>query len=110
MIRAVARRAKLPVILLGGVVVIFAGVAVLTGSSVQRGLSLGFYAVGSFLTVVGFALGTRNAFRSAERRDLHGRDRFADLWETTEAAALLIAMGLVLLVVGVAVDERVRLI
>ncbi len=110
MIRAAARRAKLPVILLGGVVVVFAGIAVLTGSSVQRGLSLGFYAVGSFLTVVGFALGTRNAFRSAESRNVHGQDRFADLWETTEAAALLITMGLVLLVVGVAVDERVRLI
>ncbi len=110
MIRVAARRAKLPVILLGSIVAIIAVVAVLAGASVQRGLSLGLYAVGSFLTVVGFGLGTRNAFRSAESRDAHSQDRFADLWETTEAAGLLIAMGLVLLVAGVAVDARVRLI
>lgn len=110
MIRAATRRAKLPVILLGSIVVLIAAVAILAGASFQRGLSLGLYAVGSFMTVVGFALGSRNAFRSAEGRDSQSRDALADLWETTEAAALLIVIGLVLLLAGVAVDARVQLI
>lgn len=110
MIRRALRRAFLPVALVAGAVAIVAAVALLAGSSLPRALALGLYGVGSFMAIVGFALGSRGLFRSADHKRPDASGGLSGLWETTEAAALLIVIGLVLLAFGVAVDPRVRLI
>ena len=110
MIRSAARRSVLLLVLLAGAVAGVSAIALLAGASPQRAASLGLYAVGSFTAVVGFALGTRSSFRSADRHDPHRNGALSDARETTEASALLIVIGLVLLASGIAVDPRVRLI
>ena len=110
MTRASLRRAVLPMALLACAVIIVAAVALLAGAPPQRAFALGFYAVGSFLAIGGFALGSRNLFRSREHRLSAEKNDLSDFWETNEAAALLIVVGLVLLTVGTAVDPRARLI
>jgi hypothetical protein len=109
-IRTAARRASVPVVLIAGAVAVVAAVAALAGASPQRAVALGLYAVGSFMTIVGFALGSRSLFRSADHSSSDANGVLAGLWETTEAAALLILIGLFLLGVGTAVDPRARLI
>jgi hypothetical protein len=84
-------------------------VAVLTENSLVRSVSIGFYAVGSFLTVTGFAVGTRPAFRPG-RMPPGGNHAAVEERASRATASLLIVLGLLLLVLGVAVDARVRLI
>jgi hypothetical protein len=110
LIRAAARRALLPVAIIVGAVFVVAAVAVLAGSHVQRALALGLYAVGAFMAIVGFALGSRGLFRSVDRQRPETDGGISVLWETTEAAALLIVVGLVLLIAGTAVDPHARLV
>ena len=110
MIKAVLSRARISLLLIGAAVVIVALIALLGGASSERAAAIGFYAVGGFLAIIGFALGSRNLFRPRERKALQKTGGTADLWETIEAAAVLIVLGLALLVVGVAVDPHARLI
>ena len=109
MIRAVARRALVPLLLLAGGVAAVTGVAVLAGESAERAVAVGLYAVGALIAILGFALGSRNFFRSTRhaRSEEEGLSRLS---ETNEAAALLIVIGLVLLLVGTAVDPHARLL
>jgi hypothetical protein len=85
------------------------------GSTADRSISLGFYVVGSFLLVAGFFVGNRGParLRGEEHGGLLGprRLRWASLEERTSTlneSALLIAIGFVLLVVGLLVDDRSR--
>ena len=87
------------------------------GSTVNRSISVGFYVVGSFLLVAGFFIGNRGPARlkDDEHAGLFGprRLRWASPEERTSAlneSALLIGIGFVLLVVGLLVDDRARLI
>jgi putative copper export protein len=105
-----ARRALVPLLLVVGSVAVVAGVAALAGTSFERAVALGLYAVGSFMTIVGFALGSRNLFRSAQHSRSDDQDRLSRFSETNEAAALLIVLGIVLLLAGTAVDPHARLI
>jgi hypothetical protein len=85
-------------------------VALLAGSAPERALAIGLYALGAFLAVIGFALGSRNVFRAADpSSDRVGADA-ERLWETREAAVVLIVIGLALLVLGTAVDPNARLV
>jgi hypothetical protein len=99
-----------PLALITGSVAAVAAVALLAGSAPERALAIGLYALGAFLAVSGFALGSRNVFRAADpSSDRVGADA-ARLWETREAAVVFIVIGLVLLVLGTAVDPNARLV
>ena len=117
--RGAARRFGL---MLGGVVGVTALVAALlglvVGSSLSRAVSLGFYAVGSFLVIIGFFVGNRGPIRAkGEDAALFGlfplRRRWAEPEEhagTINDSALLVVLGFVLIVLGIAVDTRYDLI
>lgn len=107
---------------------LFAGVAVVTvgmslvlgaaaGASLDRAVSLGFYLVGSFLLVAGFFVGNRGPIR---RSDSTGASSFGskivraatpqEREETINSSAIFVVLGIVLVVLGVLVDSRYRLI
>ena len=106
--RARLRALILPLVLISGAVAAVAAVAALAGSSADRAVAIGLYALGAFLAVIGFALGSRNLFR-AQDHSIALADP-VHLWETKEAAVVLIVIGLVLLMLAVAVDPNARLI
>jgi len=89
----------------------------LAHASLNRAISLGFYLVGALLVVIGFAGGSRGPYRSDPPVD-GGSIRFgrrlrratvAELNETMSVAAIVIAIGLALLVIGIAIDDRQKL-
>ena len=113
--RGAARRFGL---MLGAVVGITAVVASLlglvVGASLDRAVSLGFYAVGSFLVIIGFFIGNRGPIRAkGEDAALFGLFPFRRRWAepdehagTINDSALLVVLGFVLIVLGIAVDTR----
>jgi uncharacterized membrane protein len=117
--RGAARRFGL---MLGAVVGITAVVAsllgLLVGVSLDRAVSLGFYAVGSFLVIIGFFIGNRGPIRAkGEDAAMLGlfpiRRRWAEPEEherTINDSALLVVLGFLLIVLGIAVDTRYDLI
>jgi hypothetical protein len=99
-------------IALTSVVSLVVGLALGAGS--MRSLSLGFVTVGSFLLVMGFFVGSRGPVRLV-RRD-HGSvvgARMAEPGERIEAinlSVLFVGVGFVLLLAGIALDPRTKLI
>jgi hypothetical protein len=98
-------------------------VGVLLGASVNRAVSLGFYAVGCFLLVSGFFVGNRGPTRV--RSESAGpsvlpipgfatrKMRWATLEEqqdTINNSAIFIGLGAILVVIGVLVDNRFSLV
>lgn len=73
------------------------------GASLQRAVSLGFYAVGCLAMVVGFAFGTQNPFRGLPegRGPEHHR-------ENRRIAVVLILVGVAMVLIGVGLDSRVH--
>ena len=102
----------------GGTAVVAAILGLLIGSSLARSVSLGFYAVGSFLVIIGFFVGNRGPIRArGEDTAMLGlfpvRRRWAEPDEHAEVindSALLVVLGFVLIVLGVAVDTRYDLV
>lgn len=99
--------------------------AALAKESAGRAISLGFYLVGSFLLVGGFFVGNRGPVRLKKGEEdagmpilglpLMGRKglRWATLEEREESismSAILVTLGFVLILIGVAADSRVRLL
>ena len=92
----------------------------LAGVSLPRAITVGFYLVGCFLGVAAFFVGNRGPARLKREEDagffgLGGRRqiRWATAEERDEAintSALFLAIGLALLVLGVIVDDRHRLL
>ena len=117
--RGAARRFGL---MFGAVVAVTAVVAavlgLLIGASLDRSVSLGFYCVGSFLVIIGFFVGNRGPIRAkGEDAAMFGlfpiRRRWAEPGEhegTINDSALLVVLGFVLIVLGIAVDTRYDLI
>jgi hypothetical protein len=91
------------------------GIGALIGSSISRSVSVGFYLVGSFLLIGGFFLGNRGPVRAiGEGVPFFGPRllRFATSDEHVSAiseSALFVVLGLVVVVLGVAIDGRTRL-
>jgi hypothetical protein len=101
-------------------------VGLLLGSTVSRSVSVGLYLVGSFLLVAGFFVGNRGPARLRGAEDEGGavggmfgigigrrRLRWATLEEREEAlsnSAVFVVLGLALILLGVLVDTRVRLV
>ena len=103
-----------------GTVVVSIALGLALGSSVARSISLGFYLVGSFVLVSGFFMGNRGPARLkgpvgdegpwgiSPRRRLRwasAEEREAALADT----AVFVAIGFVLILVGVAADTRYTL-
>jgi hypothetical protein len=119
MIRAGLRRLFL--LVFGAAAITAAGstvIAALLGASLGRSLTIGFYLVGCFLLLGGFFIGNRGPARvKSDTRASPlgmivggGRDlRWATLGEqndTINNSAVYIALGLVMIAIGVLFDSR----
>jgi Na+/melibiose symporter-like transporter len=95
----------------------------LVGASLDRSVALGFYGLGCFLMVSGFFVGNRGPARvkseTAEPSMLPllgfggRRLRWAtpeEQYETMNNSAVFIVLGLILVLIGVAVDSRQSLV
>lgn len=87
------------------------------GVPLQRALSVGFYVMGSFALVAGFFVGNRGPARGRAPTDgapFAGRRlRWARPEEQMEAittSALFVTVGIALILIGLAVDPRVRVL
>lgn len=118
MILAAARRFALLLLAVGVAVTLgSAAVGLLTGSSLNRAISLGFYLVGAFFTLAGFATGNRGPVRPTDpdqpplrpRRGLRAAT-LDELQEAVNTSVLLVVLGLVLIAVGLAIDSRTELV
>lgn len=92
----------------------------IVGASAGRAISVGFYLCGSFMLVGGFFMGNRGPLRLKNTDDAVS---FLPFWgsravrwatpnereEAINVSALYVVLGLVLIVIGVAVDTRYRL-
>jgi len=91
----------------------------LMGASLPRAISLGFYLVGSFLMIAGFFFGNRGPVRPKGSSDIGAlagllpttsrRLRWATRQESDEAinfSAVFVALGFVLILLGVASDNK----
>jgi hypothetical protein len=114
---AAARR--FVVLLVGGsaaVALVSLALGALVGASVSRALSLGFYISGAALVLGGFFVGNRGPLRRVETQmDVRfGRGlRSAthdELEESINFSAILVVLGIVLLALAVAVDDRYELV
>ena len=123
---AALRRLVLLVLLCSAVTVaVSALLGLLAGASLDRAISLGFYAVGCFLMVSGFFVGNRGPARLKSEEPAAGpvvpgfgsmggrRLRWATAEEQRETighSGVFIALGFILVVIGVLVDSRHSLI
>ena len=88
----------------------------LGGGNVDRTVSIGFDLVGVFFLVAGFFVGNRGPVRLKGQASVplfgERRMRWATLGERNEAisdSAIFIAVGVVMIIIGVAIDSRYRL-
>lgn len=120
MLRAAARRfLGLLVLVAGGTAAVSLALGALAGAGLSRSVSLGFYVVGSFLLIAGFFVGNRGPARvkGDPGPDLFGIFRNRKLrWATAEEQVeslslsfIFVALGLVLIVLGVVTDTRYQL-
>ena len=91
------------------------GVGALVGASLNRSIATGFEAFGSLLLVLGFFVGNRGPVRLKGETALFFGPRFLR-WATPDEhrstiadSAIFIVVGLVLIVIGLAIDSRYRL-
>jgi hypothetical protein len=120
LVAALRRLAFVTVLAVGVTVVLSLILGLLAGFSINRSLTLGFYLGGCFLLVVGFFVGNRGPAR-VKGEDTVGptvipipgagarRLRWATLSEQNETignSAIFISLGLILIVLGAAIDTR----
>jgi hypothetical protein len=102
---------------LGGVTTAFTLLfAALSGGSVDRTVSVGFDLVGVFFLVAGFFVGNRGPVRLKGQASVplfgERRMRWATPDEREEAisdSAIFVAVGVAMIIIGVAIDSRYRL-
>jgi hypothetical protein len=112
------RRLALLIVGVGvGTLVVSVLLGLLFGASLPRAIALGYYLVGSFLLLAGFFFGNRGPVRPRGDADVGGglllragrRVRWATRDEQTEAinySALYVVLGLVLIFLGLASDNK----
>jgi hypothetical protein len=113
------RRLALLIVGVGvGTLVVSVLLGLLFGASIPRSIALGYYLVGSFLLLAGFLFGNRGPVRPRSDADadagagliLRGRRvRWATRDEQAEAinySALYVVLGLVLIFLGLASDNK----
>ena len=114
---AALRRLVLLVLLCSAVTVaVSALLGLLAGAGLDRSISLGFYAVGCFLMVSGFFVGNRGPVRTKGDPHPFMGPRFLR-WATPEEhqstiaeSAIFLVLGIILIIIGLAVDSRYRLV
>src|SRR5213083_2089389 len=117
MLLAALRRLALLIVGVGvGTLVVSVLLGLLFGASLPRAIALGYYLVGSFLLLAGFFFGNRGPVRPRGDSDagagtiLRGRRvRWATRDEQAEAinySALYVVLGLVLIFLGLASDNK----
>jgi hypothetical protein len=117
MLREAARRFAIVLAVTGtGAVLLGLLIAGVTGDAVERGVSVGFYAFGAGLCGLAFLVGSRPPVRGKSDggfigfgRWMGGGVRWSTRKEHVEALnvpALLAVLGLCLILIGVAVDNR----
>jgi hypothetical protein len=117
MLRAALRRFAL---LLGSAAGVTFGASVVVGlafgASFTRAVSVGFYLVGSFMLLAGFFVGNRGPVRPRGQGPSLFGARFmrwatpVEREESLNESAIYVVIGLVLIVLGVAADNRYRLL
>jgi hypothetical protein len=112
------RRLALLIVGVGiGTLAVSVVLGLLFGASLPRAIALGYYLVGSFLLLAGFFFGNRGPVRPRGDADAGGglllrggrRVRWATRDEQTEAinySALYVVLGLVLIFLGLASDNK----
>ena len=90
------------------------------GAGVERSVSLGFYCIGSFLLVSGFFIGNRGPVRLKSEKGDAGPFLFGSRYmrwatppereESINLSAIFIALGFVLILLGVVADNRYNLV
>jgi hypothetical protein len=111
------RRLALLIVGVGvGTLVVSVVLGLLFGASLPRAIALGYYLVGSFLLLAGFFFGNRGPVRPRGDADVGGgmiwrgrRVRWATRDEQAEAinySALYVVLGLVLILLGLASDNK----
>ena len=100
------------------ILVVTVPIGLFTSAGLDRAVSLGFYGLGAFLVLIGFLGGSRGPFRSdndyahdsALRRERRLRRATRDeLYDAMNGAAVVIAIGVVLVALGVIIDSRYTL-
>ena len=116
MLRAAARRFFVLLgALAGATAVLSVAGGLLGGASVSRALAIGFYLVGSFMLVAGFFIGNRGPVRPKGTGPTFFGSRIMrwatplEREESLNESALFVALGFVLIIIGVAVDSRTGL-
>lgn len=115
---AALRRLAGLLVLAGGITLLVSlSFALLLGESVSRAVSVGFYLVGSFLTIAGFFVGNRGPVRL--KKDV-GVPLFGSRmvrWatpeereETINTSAIYVVLGFALIFLGVLADTRYSLV
>jgi hypothetical protein len=100
----------------GATVVVSLLLGLVLGVSADRAISVGLDGVGAFFLVAGFFIGNRGPARLKDEgaRPLEGRRvRWATREERVIAlndSAIFVSVGFALIVLGVAIDSRVRLL
>ena len=104
------------VVLLAGIAGITAVLSLLGGllggSSVERAVAVGFYLVGSFMLIAGFFIGNRGPVRPKGTGPMFFGSRIMrwatplEREESLNESAIFVALGFVLILIGVAVDSR----
>jgi hypothetical protein len=121
LLRGAARRfVGLLVVVAGGTALVSLALGELAGAGVSRSISLGFYAIGSFLLISGFFVGNRGPVRVKGDPGMgvfgifrNRRLRWATGSEQVESLSLsfvFVALGLALIILGVVTDTRYELI
>jgi hypothetical protein len=118
MLLVALRRLALLIVGVGiGTLVVSVLLGLLFGASLPRAIALGYYLVGSFLLLAGFFFGNRGPVRPRGDSDVGGglllrrgrRVRWATRDEQAEAinySALYVVLGLVLIFLGLASDNK----
>ena len=112
--RGLKRLALIFLVLAGATAAMSFLAAIATGTQIVRALSVGFMLGGAFIFCCGLAIGIRNPLRATYRDDgTRSGVRVAGAEEIAEGMSLsgvLVGMGIVLVIIGVAADPRTQLL
>jgi hypothetical protein len=115
---AALRRLTGLLVLAGGTTLLISlSLGLLLGESVSRSVSVGFYLVGSFLTIAGFFVGNRGPVRLKKDVGVPLYGSRVMRWATPEereesinTSAIYVVLGFALIFLGVLADTRYSLV
>jgi hypothetical protein len=104
------------VVLLAGITVVTGVLSLLAalagGGTIERAVAVGFYLVGSFMLIAGFFIGNRGPVRPKGTGPMFFGSRMMrwatplEREESLNESAVFVALGFVLILIGIAVDSR----